>query len=170
MVQNGFKIWHLQINYLKNLCSFLLFFFISLCRIVNENFRIHSIKHIDNCRRCLILLIVPQDFLFEDNCNSSKNPSSEIHNYIPKIFLFKISYFCFYFIFLFIFICLWKSWKIIIKPHAIPKWCIKIKILEKRYRNNSYQIRIEMMVSLCQILFSANFIKQKELAKNKQCK
>ena len=45
---------------------------------MNENFRIHSIKHIDNCRRCLILLIVPQDFLFEDNCNSSKNPSSEI--------------------------------------------------------------------------------------------
>ena len=43
-------------------------------------------------------------------------------------------------------------------------------ILEKRYQNNSYQIRIEMIVSLCQIIFSANFIKQKELANNKQYK
>ena len=83
LVQNGFKIWHLQINYLKNLCSFLLFF-ISICGIVNENFWIRSIKHIDNCRQCLILLIVPQDFLYEDNCNSSKNSSLVIHVHFPK--------------------------------------------------------------------------------------
>ena len=52
---------------------------------MNETFFwIHSIKHIDNCRRCLILLIVPQDFLFEDNCNSSKNLSSVIHILSPK--------------------------------------------------------------------------------------
>ena len=42
----------------------------------------------------------------------------------------------------------------------------KIKILGKRYQNNSYQIRIEMIVSLCLILFSASFIKQEELANN----
>ena len=65
------------------MCSFLLFF-ISLWRIVNENFWIRSIKHIDNCRQCLILLIVPQDFSFEDNCNSSKNPSSIIRVPSPK--------------------------------------------------------------------------------------
>ena len=50
------------------------------------------------------------------------------------------------------------------------KLCIKIKMLEKVYQNNSYQIRIEMIVSLSQILFSANSIKQKELANNKQYK
>ena len=74
-------------------CVHFLLFFISLCGIVNEDFWIRSIKHIDNCRQCLILLIVPQDFLFKDNCNSSKNLSSVIRNYIPKINLFKISYF-----------------------------------------------------------------------------
>ena len=26
-------------------------------------------------------ILIPQDFFFEDNCNSSKNPSSEIHTY-----------------------------------------------------------------------------------------
>ena len=50
------------------------------------------------------------------------------------------------------------------------KLCIKIKMLEKVYQNNSYQIRIEMIISLSQILFSANFIKQKELANNNKKK
>ena len=56
------------------------------------------------------------------------------------------------------------------KSTCHTKMIHKNKNIRKRYRNNSYQIRIEMMVSLCQILFSANFIKQKELAKNKQYK
>ena len=76
----------LTVNYLEMLhLSFQSFyFFISFCGIENENFWIRSIKHIDNCRQRLILLIVPQDFLFEDNCNSSKNPSSVIHVPFPK--------------------------------------------------------------------------------------
>ena len=73
------------------------YFFISLCGIVDENFWIRSIKHIDNCQ-CLILLIVPQDFLFEDNCNSSKNLSSVNSHSSQQSFLFENSYFIIVFI------------------------------------------------------------------------
>ena len=82
-------------------------------------------------------ILIPQDSFTETNVTRKKSivGNSQLHsqNHFIQNFIF-----CFYFIFS-LFLCLWKTWKIIIKPHTIPKWCIKIKMLEKRYQNNSYQ-------------------------------
>ena len=40
-------------------------------------------------------ILIPQDSFFEDNCNSSKDPSSEICDYIPRLFYLKIHIFIF---------------------------------------------------------------------------
>ena len=62
------------------------------------------IKRISLNTRTLIVvfneILIPRDsntsrFFFEDNYNSSKNPSSEIRDHIPKSF--KISYFIIFF-------------------------------------------------------------------------
>ena len=73
-------------------------------------------------------------FLFEDNCNSSKNPSSVIHNYTKKkvIFLFEISYFI---ISVHMFV---KDMKDNNNITCHGKMHIKKKMLEKENQNNSY--------------------------------
>ena len=90
-----------------------------------------------------ILIVVFNEILIpEDSFSRTIVTRQRIHRqkfattFYSKFHIFALL--LFYFI-LFIFICVWKTWKIIIKPHTIPKWCIKIKILEKIYQNNSYQ-------------------------------
>ena len=80
-------------------------------------------------------ILIPQDFFFEDNCNSSKNPSSEIHIFIIKSFYLKFHNFIFLYTFFF---CILENIKAIITSHDMPEWCVKIKCLKKN-QNNSYQ-------------------------------
>ena len=111
LAQNGFKIWHLQINYLKNLCSFFIIFsLISLCGKKHERIFYRSVAlNILNTIKMFNTTNRTSRFLFKDNCNSSKNPSSVIRNYIPKIILFKLHIFALLLFFVYFFICPWKT-------------------------------------------------------------
>ena len=123
-----------KIYYLKNLCSFLfLFLNFSLWKKTRENFYRSVALNILNTIKTFNTTNRTSRFLFEDRCNSSKNPSSEVRNFIPK--LFKIPHFVFVHLFIL------ENVKIVIKSRVMLKWCIEIgnKMLEKEQRNKSYQ-------------------------------
>ena len=114
-------------------------------------------------------ILIPQDSFTETNVTRKRSivGNSQLHSQHHFIQNFI---FCFYIIFFAYFYMSLKNMKDNNKTTCHTKMMHKNKILKKGYQNNSYQIRIEMIVSLSQILFSANSIKQKELANNKQYK
>ena len=77
---------------------FIIFFLISLCGKTRENFYRSVALNILNTIKVFNTTNHTSRFLFEDYCNSSKNPSSEIHDYISKIVSFEILHLitCFY--------------------------------------------------------------------------
>ena len=118
---------------------FIIFFLISLCGKTRENFYRSIALNILNTIKTFNTTNRTSRFLFEDHCNSSKNPSLEIRNYIPKIILFKLHIFALLFFFIY-FSCSWKYGKTIIYHmtyHA--KTTYKNKMLEKERRNDSYR-------------------------------
>ena len=84
-------------------------------------------------------ILIPQDSSSRTTVTRQRIHRRKFATTFPKSFYSKFHIFAFILFFLFIFICLWKTWKIIVTPHAMPKWCIKIKKLEKKQQNNSYQ-------------------------------